>query len=80
MGSDQHFQGQGAKLTRWLFAMACVFAVVLALVVHAAGGPWYGVLTLTLIALAAAYFAILAPDHLVLRVDRWIATVLHWSP
>jgi hypothetical protein len=60
--------------------MACVLAVVLALIVNAAGGLWYGALTLALIAFAAAYFAILASDHLVLKVDRWIATVLHWSP
>jgi len=39
-----------------------VFAVALALIVHAAGGPWYGALTLASIALAAAYFAVLASD------------------
>jgi predicted cobalt transporter CbtA len=53
MGSDQHFQNQETKLTRWLFAVVCVLAVVLALVVHGGGGPWYGILALALIALAA---------------------------
>jgi hypothetical protein len=54
--------------------------MVLALVVHAGGGPWYGVLALALIALVAVYLALLASDSVLLRVDRWIATVLHWSP
>ena len=80
MGSDQHFQNQGAKLTRWLFTVVCVLAVMLALVVYGGGGPWYGVLALTLVALAAAYLAVLASDSVVLRWNRWIATVLHWSP
>ena len=57
MGSDQHFQNQGAKLARWLFAVVCVLAVVLALIVHGAGGPWYGFLVPALIALATAYEA-----------------------
>ena len=56
-----------------------MLAAVLALIVHGRG-PWYGVLTLALVALAAAYMAVLASDRVLLRVDRWIATVLHWSP
>jgi hypothetical protein len=69
-----------AKVTRWLFVVVFALALALGLVVQAAGGPWYGVAALGLMAVGAAYLVMLAPDQLVLRVDRWIATVLHWSP
>jgi len=70
----------GPKLTRWLFVIACGLCFALALVVQSAGGPWYGVASLGALALASAYLALFAPDSLLMRVDRWIAFVAHWSP
>lgn len=70
----------GPKVTRWLFVLLFALFFSLGLVVNAAGGPWYGVAALGSLALGAAYLAVWAPDGLLLRVDRWIANVLHWSP
>ena len=70
----------GLKVTRWLFVVLFALAFALGLVVHGGGGPWYGAAVLGLMALGAAYLAVFAPDHQVMRVDRWIATLLHWSP
>ena len=68
------------SVLRWLFVGVSALTFVLGLVVYQMDGPWYGVTMLCLIALGAGYVAIFAPDHLVVRVDRWIGTVLHWSP
>ncbi|BAU47793.1 hypothetical protein SVA_1218 [Sulfurifustis variabilis] len=67
-------------VTRWLFMVGFVLSFALALVVHGAGGPWYGLAVLGLMALGAAYLAMFASDELLLRVDGWIAALLRWSP
>jgi hypothetical protein len=70
----------GPKLTRWLFGVVFVLIFALALVVYGAEGPWYGVATLALMAVGAAYLAAFTSDEALMRVDRWIATLIHWSP
>jgi hypothetical protein len=74
------FRPAGPKLTRWLFVVVFVLTFALGLVVHSAGGPWYGVIALAAMAVGSAYMAVFASDRVLLRVDHWIATIVHWSP
>ena len=68
------------SILRWFFVGVSALTFVLGIVVYRTEGPWYGVTMLGLMALGAGYVAIFAPDRLVVRVDRWIGAVLHWSP
>jgi len=68
------------SILRWFFVGVSALTFVLGIVVYRMEGPWYGVTILGFMALGAGYVALFAPDHLVVRVDRWIGAVLHWSP
>jgi len=67
-------------VTRWLFTIVFALSFALALVIYHADGPWHGVAVLSVMAAGAAYVAIFASEELVLRIDRWIGQILHWSP
>ncbi len=70
---------RGAAYVRGFSVAVCVLTFALALVA-AAAGAWPGAAALLALSLAFAYLAVFIDDERLLRVNRWIAAVLHWSP
>jgi hypothetical protein len=68
------------RITRTLFGVVFALTIALGLVIYSTGGPWYGIAILSAMALAAGSLCAFASDELLVRVDRWIASVLHWLP
>jgi hypothetical protein len=44
------------------------------------GGALIGAAALFILSLAFACLAVFVDDQRLLRINRWIAAVLHWSP